>query len=1020
MKTSWHISITLAIALLQGTALIAYGEDAGVPLRHFQHTAWTLQDGAPSEINVIAQTQDGYLWLGTANGLFRFDGIKFERYRLPHGQTFLEDAITSLLATEDGGLWIGYTYGGTSFLKDGVIQNQEIHLAHGRGTIFSFIRDEDGSVLAASNTGLARFYSGTWHDMDENRELGDKGTFMLHRDHAGALWVTTEDFLYRRDPGSKHFDRTGIKPGQAGLFAEENDGSLLVMDGKGILRSTDCKLKQRARPYVASYSDEPFDLLVDRTGALWILGAKTGIRRIPRPSMSHGLTSKHGYSSVEHFTSHDGLTSDRAFTIFEDREGNVWVGTPDGLDRFRMSVFETAPLPSTFGEYALISRPDGSLLIGTEGDGLQTLSHGKVTPRTDVTMTAVDNVYQATNGDIWLGGTGQLGSIRNDRFTLVPLPASMMVLPRPTQTMTGGPEGDLWIQTASAKGIMRLHKGKWSEVPGTGKKNGAAIILSTDHLGRIWAGYMQGFILRFDESVITRIDAQKGLNVGKVTALYDSGTTMWIGGERGLNFISDSGPTPINFAGNRKVEGISGIFCQDDGSMWINALPGVLHVPADEVKHALKEPSYALHYQLFNYLDGLAGKAPQLRPLPSVTRGVNHLLWFTTTNGAASIDTADIYRNVLPPPVLITSIISDGTAIEPTSAVTLPKGTDSLEIDYAALSLSMPERVLFRYRLEGDDKAWQEPGTRREAFYSHLSPGRYVFHVIACNNDGVWNDTGASVAISLPPTFLQSWSFKAAAAIMALITLWLISRLRVKQATAKLHARLYERFAERERIARDLHDTFFQGIQGLLLSFQSTSRTLPEDDPTRLDLEKTLLQSDSVMLQGRELVLNLRQRSRNVHDLGSRLESDAMEFVRYHPAEFRMTISGEPTPLKDEVCQELAKLGREALSNAYRHSKAERIEVQIEFGSGLFKLSITDNGMGITRSTLEDGRIPNHWGLPGMRERANKLGATFEIVSDSGSGTSVIVTLKSRLAYLTERSEHRFLKLKWRFRKRSD
>ena len=259
--------------------------------------------------------------------------------------------------------------------------------------------------------------------------------------------------------------------------------------------------------------------------------------------------------------------------------------------------------------------------------------------------------------------------------------------------------------------------------------------------------------------------------------------------------------------------------------------------------------------------------------------------------------------------------------------------------------------------------------------------------------------TNASLAIYLHPTFLQRWYFKAILGAMSITGLWLLYRFRIKQERARVQVRLYERFAERERIAHDLHDTFFQGIQGLLLSVQSASRGLPEGDSTKSLLEEILIQSDGVMSQGRELVFNLRTHSRNPTDLGSALESAAMELSQHYTSEFHLTVVGEPRDLSTLVCEELCKLGREALCSAYRHARAQIIEVKIEYRADALRLAVCDDGVGISNETLAEGEPENYRGLPGMRERAVKIGATLRVLSSPGSGTIVQVDISSRLAY---------------------
>ena len=266
------------------------------------------------------------------------------------------------------------------------------------------------------------------------------------------------------------------------------------------------------------------------------------------------------------------------------------------------------------------------------------------------------------------------------------------------------------------------------------------------------------------------------------------------------------------------------------------------------------------------------------------------------------------------------------------------------------------------------------------------------------HNDGLWNNTRVAILIDLPPKFLQSWYFRTSLGVLAVAALRLLYLRRVRQETLKVRTRLYERFSERERIARELHDTLFQGIQGLLLSVQSASRQLPDGDATKSVLEETLAQSDGVMMQGRELVFTLRARSCDTNDLGSQLDVAAKEFAQHHRSEFRFTVRGEARTLNTHVCEELSDLGREALCDAYRHANARLIELTLDYRSDSLRLTISDDGIGID-STLVDGGIRNHWSMPRMKERAASIGATLRIISSSGTGTIIQLQIPSHRAY---------------------
>ncbi|HXP42591.1 MAG TPA: triple tyrosine motif-containing protein, partial [Candidatus Acidoferrales bacterium] len=389
--------------------------------------------------------------------------------------------------------------------------------------------------------------------------------------------------------------------------------------------------------------------------------------------------------------------------------------------------------------------------------------------------------------------------------------------------------------------------------------------------------------------------------------------------------------------------------------------------------------------------------------LPSLIEADDGRLWSTTATGVNSVDPDHILRNTLRPTVVIRKVVADNRSYQPDSAITLPARSQNLTIDYTALSLAIPQRVRFRYKLEGFDKDWQEAGTRRQAFYTSLRPGRYSFQVIACNNDGVWNTAGVTLPIDLPATFLQSRYFKLLCATVAAVLLWCVYLLRINQAEGRIRTRLYERLAERERIARDLHDTFFQGIQGLLLRFDLGMKRLARGDPVRALFEEALTQSDKVMQQGRELVLDLRTRSSEAGDLAHDLEAAATEFAKQYPARFTLVVTGKERALNSLIAEELYKLGGEALFNSFSHASATSIEAEIIFGANELGLNVRDDGRGVSQDILQHGGVDKHYGLLGMKERAEQIGARFSIFSRAGAGTEIEVRVPSKVAYCSAR-----------------
>jgi signal transduction histidine kinase len=328
------------------------------------------------------------------------------------------------------------------------------------------------------------------------------------------------------------------------------------------------------------------------------------------------------------------------------------------------------------------------------------------------------------------------------------------------------------------------------------------------------------------------------------------------------------------------------------------------------------------------------------------------------------LDTAHLSHNPTAPAVAIQSFSDGKNEYRNQSRAVLPQNTDKVTIRFTASSLLIPERAQFRYRLSGIDHDWQSDNGQRFAVYSRLPPGEYAFQVIASNNDGVWNQEGASVIFTIPPSFVQSFGFKALCTAAAVGLLWIVYRVRLHQITEQVRRRMYERLDERTRIARDLHDTFFQGIQGLFLRFNTGTALLKADEPARAIFEEALKQSDRVMLEGRELMLDLREGLGTTHSLADTLSIVSEDSRKHHPAEFAVAVVGDPRPLHPLVFEELHRFGREALANAFRHAHAKRIEVELHYERNQLRLRVRDDGVGIDPAVLSSGFRAGHWDCP--------------------------------------------------------
>jgi signal transduction histidine kinase len=371
------------------------------------------------------------------------------------------------------------------------------------------------------------------------------------------------------------------------------------------------------------------------------------------------------------------------------------------------------------------------------------------------------------------------------------------------------------------------------------------------------------------------------------------------------------------------------------------------------------------------------------------------------------IDPAHIGLNTVAPPVHIERVVADRVRYSPQNDLRLPALTRDLQIDYTALSFAMPQKVHFRYRLEGHDDDWHDSGTRRQAFYSDLPPGSYTFRVTAANNDDIWSEIDAQLQLTIVPAFYQTGWFRALCVAAAAGVLCLMFALYTWQLKARMRGRMEERIIERERIARELHDTFLQGVQGLMLRFQAAMEKIPQSEPARELMSNALKRADDVLTEGRDRVSELRNSARGYDDLPRALQEKGTELVHIFGAAFYLTIEGTPCPLRPLIAEELERIGGEALNNAFRHSHAKRIDVQIQYSPDSLSLRVSDDGVGFEVGAWNESVQREHWGLRGMRERARKIRAQFEVTSGPGQGTAVKLHVRGSIAFERSASPRR-------------
>lgn len=991
-------------------------------LAQMYHTAWTVKDGAPTNVESIAQTKDGYLWLGTDNGLFRFDGKRFEHFRPTSGEDILPGIAKVVKALPDGGLLVGYPFAGASYIKDGRVTNYGPKEGWKSGGANGFGQDQEGVIWAATNSGLLRLENSSWTKVGVEWNFSAGIAINVFVDHRGTVWVGTMTGLYFLPKGGRRF-RAAESTYQVSAIAEAPNGSVWVEIPhaslvKQLTAPNGDLIQNRGRYRFRGGTDDVCSILFPRDGSLWVASSNAGLFRIPSPDSRPARTSVEIRNVAQHFSRNDGLTNNYPYCLMQDQEGSIWTYSAAGIDQFRPAAFTVIEAPVDFDRTAILADGADSILVGSSGHTpLIRVIQGKPRAVPNSPHGWIRLLYRDLHGKIWVGTSDELWAFTGEKFTRHTLPKDVDPFFHVPQSMTMDRSGALWVSILHS-GVMRLSQGMWTHGENlTASAHDPALFLFTDSNGRVWIGNKRNRIDVVDNEKIRHFGPEIGLDVGDVTAIYEHSHQIWIGGESGFGLFRDGRFWHMRLADDAVPKGVTGIVQTANGDLWLNQASGVVQIVANEVGRAQRDKTYRASFRLYDYLDGINTPVHQTIPLPTAIQTDDGKLYFGMRSSVAWTDPNHLPSNPIRPSVFITSIIADGKEHKNTSPVIFPPRTQNLEINFTGLSLLIPQRVQFRYLLERIDQGWQDAGIGRQALYSRLPPGEYKFRVIGSNNDRLWNEAGAEFTFAIPPSFVQSFVFKALCTLAATGILWLAYWMRLRQVTQRVQDRMCERLAERERIARDLHDTFFQGVQGLFLRFHTATSKLPQNEPTRDIFENALRQSDDVMKEGRELLLDLRSTTGDRRDLPCALAEAGSQFRDLHPCEFNVIVNGKARVLHPIVCDELSHIGKEALGNAFRHSHASQIEAEVHYETDQLRLRIRDDGEGIDPKVLKQGHRSGHWGLPDMRERAKKIGTQVDVWSQSATGTEVEVKIPARLAYASNTNLAPWFRRVWKIDK---
>lgn len=969
------VNLPLLVLLLVVVPLLAL--DPNTKLTDLVHTAWTGGEAPFRDVHDIAQTADGTLWLASTQGLFYFDGIRFARM-----EALSRTDIRHILSTRDGSLWVVFDSGVVSRLFHGNIttfSSEELPKAN------ALAEDRDGSLVAATaNGGLARFRYGRWQEIAHALHHSAKRSLYVWFDRDGVLWLETDNRLLKLPAGADRFIDTGIpvRPTIAVRrpFTQSADGTIWFADTESV-RSVSPD-SQHIEVKVGANA-----LMADRQGTLWVASFGDGLWRLPPTTRGESIMATK--PEAERLAMKDGLSGNRVLSVIEDREGNVWVGTELGLDRFRGSIFHRVPFPGADRiERISDSSGEGGILIKTaDPPNLERLARdGKIASMHLFSVNTMDCLD--SDGTIWVGTAIGLG-----KWTGSGIAYSLRLQNASIQAIGCG-YGDIWIASAQ-QGVVLFSSGKVKSIQ---QLRPNVLAFYPKGPGLVWVTYLDGRITVYDNGKIRDYGKKDGVPEGAVRALVgEPAGELWVAGEGGVARFRNGRFQFVDVAPGYQLENLKR---DKAGFLWLQAGKVVMRMAISEFDRAVANPGYVPHLEAYGALDGIPGVIKLISESPN-------RLWVATSDalGYLDIDSRPA-RNPLPPPVQIETLIADGKNLPASEGIVVPKLTHNLQIVYTAFSLTIPEKDQFRYKLEGVDKDWQEAGTRRQAYYTDLMPKHYRFIVKASNNDGVWNEQGAALSFSVDPAYYQTHWFQTACGALVLAGVMGLYRIRLRQIAHQFNTRFEERISERTRIARELHDTLLQSFQGSLFEFQAAQKLLssrPED--ALRTLNDAIGSAKAAIAEGREAIHELRSGTALGTDLAQTLRSAAREFLdaQYSndtPAAFSVTVEGTSETLMPVFQDQLYQICRELLRNAFRHARARQIEVEIRYSSRELRIRIRDDGVGIDHEVLETGERPGHWGLPGARERAKLIGAQLDLWSELGAGTEIQITVPASIAYL--------------------
>jgi len=973
--------------------------DPAKDISQYVHDRWGTESGfLGGAVLAISQSQDGYLWIGAERGLVRFDGFEFTLIQRPIAALPPIGSVRGLVADAAGNMWVRLDGRRLLRYRDGHFEDAIAEFGLEEIAFTSMSLDSHGELLLwGPKVQLLRFHDGKFwhHDAFPGIVISAAET----RD--GKLWMgTREAGLVQVDHGrsSTVSKKLALRSVNALLAANDDelwigtDAGLEFWDGHGL-----------ATPRLPSSIDQ-FQILAltkGRGGNVWV-GTSRGIVRIT-PALDVS-------TEFINYKSENAVT-----TIYEDRDGDIWFGGQHGIERLRDGMFtgfSTAQgLPSENNGPAFVDAENRTWFAPASG-GLYWLKDGRV-GRVTVAGLDRDIVYSISGGggELWVsrqhGGltvlTGKADAPVARTYTQADGLAQNSVY-----SVHRNKDGTVWAGTVSA-GISRLSRGAFtSYTVANGLASNAVFSIVEGYNGTMWFA-TPGALESFADGHWKNYAIPDGLPSSNIRSVFeDSQHVLWIATSGGLAFFTSDRIDVPKYLTNSLREDIFGVAEDKQGSLWIVTSDHVLQVPRDRLLAGSLIDSDVQSYGTEDGLPGIGGG----RRDRSVVTDVKGRIWISLAHGLATADPAFTARNAVPVSVRIESISVEGRPVSTGDPMKFVAGTRSITFNYADSNLSVPQRIRFRYALEGSHQGWSNDVALRQVVFTNLGPGSYRFRIVASNGVGVWNGPETVVNFAVQPAYWQTWWFRIACCMLACLIILATYRLQMLRLTQRLNVRFQDRLAERTRIAQELHDTLLQGVLSASMQLDVVEDQTPDDAPTKPLLRRVLQLMGQVTEEGRDALRGLRAPASHSGNIETALSRVRQELAMGENTAYRVVAHGTPLPLSPTIRDDVFRVAREAVVNAFLHAHAENIEVEVEYAKRFFRVLVRDNGRGIDSRVLDAGR-EGHWGLPGMRERSENIGASLKLRSRVGAGTEVELTVPGTIAFA---GPSRNVLSLWRFR----